>query len=239
MSEGWRDWGLRLLALGIALGIWFNASVQDRLVFSEKIVEAQVSYNYPRGFIIVSPAQSVNVRLNGSKKAIRQLNPYMVSVQADLSRSQVGPANVTLTAENVSVPDGLEVVSIDPKTIRVDLEKEVTQRVPVVARLVGEASAGATPLEPEVLPNQVLVAGPEPVLSHLDALSTGPVNLDGHAEAFEEIVPVLAPDPLIQIIQPAQVTVRVQMRPAAAQPAAPRLLPSKPKPPKPKEKRKP
>jgi hypothetical protein len=65
------------------------------------------------------------------------------------------------------------------------------------------------------------------------------VNLDGHAAAFEEIVPVLAPDPLIQIIQPAQVTVRVQMRPAAAQPAAPRLLPSKPKPPKPKEKRKP
>ncbi|HEY0510807.1 MAG TPA: CdaR family protein [Thermoanaerobaculia bacterium] len=232
MSEGWRNWGLRLLALGIAIGIWFNASVQDRLVFSEKVVEAQVTYNYPRGFVIISPVQSVNVRLNGSKKAIRQLNPYMVSVQAELSRSQVGPANITLTADNVSVPDGLDVVTIEPNTIRVDLEKEVTQRVPVIPNLVGEPAAGSTAQAPEVLPAQVQVVGPEPVLSRLDSLSTGPVSLEGHSVTFEETASVLAPDPLIQIVQPTQVTVRVPIQPTPSRPDTVKKTP------KPREKRK-
>jgi hypothetical protein len=59
-------WGIRLLALGIAVGIWFNASVKDRLVSNERVVEAGVRYNRPRGFVLLDPVQSVNVRLRRS-----------------------------------------------------------------------------------------------------------------------------------------------------------------------------
>jgi len=65
-----RTWGLRLLAVGIAIGIWFNASLQDRLASSERLVEASVSYNRPRGFIIINPVPTLNVRLAGSKKGV-------------------------------------------------------------------------------------------------------------------------------------------------------------------------
>jgi len=132
VSERARTWLLRLLALGIAIGIWFNASVEDRLVSSEKVVEVGITYNRPRGFMILNSPQNVQVRLLGSKKAIRQLNPYMVDVQVALSQRQEGSAIVNLSRENVQAPDGLEVVSIEPNTIRVDLEREVTQRVTVI-----------------------------------------------------------------------------------------------------------
>jgi len=214
VNEWARTWGLRLLALGIAIGIWFNASVEDRLVFSEKVVEAAVSYNSPRGFIIAGPGpQSVNVRLRGSKKAIRQLNPYMVSVQVDLSQRQIGLVNVNLPSENVLVPEGLEVISVEPNTIRVDLEREVGQRVPVVPMIVGKPAAGATRGEAEVSPSQVLVTGPEPMLARLDSLPTRPINLDGHALTFEEKVEVVSPNPLIQIAPPGSVTVTVPITP--------------------------
>jgi diadenylate cyclase len=222
VNEWMRTWGLRLLALGIALGIWFNASVEDRLVSSEKVVEAGIAYNRPSGFILVNSAQNVNVHLQGSKKAIRQLSPYMVQVQVELSRRQVGLATISLASENVLVPDGLEVVSIEPRTIQVDLEREVTQRLPVVPKLVGKPAAGSTAGEPEVFPNQVLVSGPEPMLARTDALSTLPINLDGHALTFEESVPVVPPDPLIQIGQPSKVTVKVPIQPAAEPPATPK-----------------
>jgi YbbR domain-containing protein len=212
LSERARTWALRLLALGIALGIWFNASVEDRLVSSEKVVEANISYNRPRGFIIINPVHSVNVRLIGSKKAIRQLNPLMVDVQVELSRRQAGATTVTLGSENVLAPDGLQVVSIEPSTIPVDLEREITQRLPVIPRLVGKPAAGAKPEEPEVFPNQVLVTGPEPLLARIDSLSTRPISLAGRTVTFEETVPVLTPDPLIQIVQPSQVTVRVPIQ---------------------------
>ena len=214
MNEWARTWGLRLLALGIAIGIWFNASVEDRLVFSEKVVEASVTYNSPRGFILASPGpQSVNVRLKGSKKAIRQLNPYAVNVQVDLSQRKIGLANITLGTEDVQAPDGLEALSIEPNTLRVDLEREVSLRVPVVPKFVGKPVAGSAIGEPEVSPNQVLVTGPEPMLARLDSLSTRPINLDGRALTFEEKVEVVSPNPLIQIAPPGSVTVTVPITP--------------------------
>lgn len=220
MSERARTWALRLLALGIAIGIWFNASVQDRLIFSEKVVEASVSYNGPRGFIVINPVHSVNVRLTGSKKAVRQLNPYQVSVTVELSQRQEGSAIVSLGPENVLAPSGLEVVSVDPATIRVDLEREVTQRVPVTPKLVGKPAAGAAVGEPEVFPNQVYVVGPASLINRLETLSTSPINLAGRSATFEEEVPVLPPDSLVQIVQPpSKVTVRVPIQPPHEKPA--------------------
>lgn len=219
MNEWARTWGLRLLALGIAIGIWFNASVEDRLVFSEKVVEASVTYNSPVGFIIASPGpQSVNIRLKGSKKAIRQLNPYTVNVQVDLSKRQIGPASISLATKDVyDVPDGLEAISIEPNTVRVDLEREVSLRVPVVPRFAGKPVAGSAIGEPEVSPNQVLVTGPEPMLTRLDSLSTRPINLEGRALTFDERVEVVPPSPLIQIAPPGMVTVRVPITPPSAE----------------------
>ncbi|HYX24020.1 MAG TPA: CdaR family protein [Thermoanaerobaculia bacterium] len=211
MSETARTWGLRLLALGIAIGIWFNASLQDRLVSSERLVEASVSYNRPRGFVIVNPVPTVTVRLSGSKKAIRKLNPFMVGVTVELSQRQEGAATVNLGPENVTAPDGLDVVAIEPSTIQVELDREITQRLPVTAKLTGEPAAGATVLEPEIFPNQVLVTGPASLVSRTDHLSTFPISLDGRAITFELTVPVVSPDPLIQIVQPTQVNVKVPM----------------------------
>ena len=42
-------------------------------------------------------------------------------------------------------------------------------------------------------------------------LATRPINLDSHALTFEETVQVVTPDPLIQIVQPSKVTVRVSL----------------------------
>ena len=211
MNESVRTWGLRLLALAIAIGLWFSASFQDREALSERLVEASVSYNRPRGFVILDPVGSVNVRLRGSSKRIRQLNPYMVDVQVELAQTQPGTVAVNLGPENVLMPEGLEVVAIEPNTIRVELEREVTQRLPVVPQIVGQAPAGAVVEEPEVFPNQVLVTGPASMISRTDHLSTFPISLDGRAVTFEVTVPVVSPDPLIQIVQPTQVNVKVPM----------------------------
>ena len=220
MTESARTWGLRLLALAIAVSLWFSVSFEDREALSERLVEASVSYNRPRGFEILDPVPSVNVRLRGSSKLIRQLNPYQVDVQVELAQTQPGTISVNLGPENVLAPEGLEVVSIEPNVIRVDLEREITQRLPVVPHLVGEPAAGAIVEEPEVFPNQVLVTGPESLLGKVQSLSTRPISLDGHAITFEETVAVVPPDPLIQVVQPSKVTVRVPMRLPGVEPGA-------------------
>jgi YbbR domain-containing protein len=212
MSERARTWALRLLALGISVGIWFNASVEDRLVPSERVVEASVSFNRPRGFMVIDPLRTVNVRLLGNKRAVRQLNPDQVSVSVDLTPRQEGATTINLTSDDVLTPDGLEVVSIEPSKIQIQLEREVTQRVPVVPELVGKPAPGATLGVAEVFPNQVLVSGPASKLERIVSLSTDPIDLEGRTATFEESVPVRTPDPLIQIVEP-RVTVRIPIQP--------------------------
>lgn len=223
ISRNWGDWGLRLLALGIAIGIWFNASVEDRLVSSEKEVEANVIYDRPSGFMILDPVRRVNVRLLGSQRAIRQLNPYQVDVQVELTPRQEGTVRIPLGPEDVLAPEGLEVVSIEPSSISVNLEREVSQRVPVIPRIEGTPAGGAEAGEPEVFPNQALVTGPESMVRRLGSLTTVPIRLDGRSATFEILVAVASPNDMIQIVQPSQVTVRIPLQvPLPADEDAPR-----------------
>ncbi|HYU33934.1 MAG TPA: YbbR-like domain-containing protein, partial [Thermoanaerobaculia bacterium] len=130
----------------------------------------------------------------------------------DLERTSPGTFSVNLGPEDVLAPRGLQVVSVEPNAIQVELDRETTQRLPVVPKLVGEPAAGSVVDELEVFPNQVLVSGPESLLQRTASLETIPIHLDGHALSFEVEVPVVPPDPLIQIVQPSRVTVRIPLR---------------------------
>lgn len=218
MSESAQLWGLRLLALGIALALWYSVSLEDRASLAERLIEASVSYNRPRGLMVLDPVPSVNVRLRGSSKDIRQLNPFQATVQVDLPRAQVGAVNIQLGPDDVQVPEGFEVVSIDPNVIRVELDRESTQRLPVRVPLEGEPAAGVEVGELEILPNQVFVTGPESLLSRIESLSTQPIQLANRDATFEVTVDVVPPDPLIQVVQPSRVSVRVPL--AAPEPPA-------------------
>jgi YbbR domain-containing protein len=208
-----RTWGLRLLALGIALVIWFSVSLDERRRLSEKVVEASLSYNRPRGLVILDPVATVEVRVRGTERAVRELNPFMVDVEVDLTAASEGPVTVNLGPDDVRTPGGLEVISIRPNVLRLELDSEISQRVPVEAVVVGEPAGGALAGDPEVLPNQVLVSGPESLLVRLQSLKTAPISLDGHALTFEVNVPVVPPDPLVQVVQPSRVSVRIPMIP--------------------------
>jgi YbbR domain-containing protein len=213
LNPGLRTWGLRLLALGIALVIWFTVSLDERRRLSEKVVEASVSYNRPRGYVILDPVPSVEVRVRGTERAVRELNPFMVDAEVDLTGADEGPVTVNLGPDDVRTPSGIEVVSIRPNVLRLELDREISQRVPVEAALTGEPAGGALAEEPEVLPNQVLVTGPESLVTRLQSLKTAPISLDGRALTFEVSVPVVPPDPLVQVVQPSRVSVRVPMIP--------------------------
>jgi YbbR domain-containing protein len=112
----------------------------------------------------------------------------------------------------VRLPEGLEVVSIEPNVIKVDLETEVTKRLPVVPKFTGEPAAGSVVEEPLVFPNLVLISGPDSLVRRTESLETVPIKLDGHALTFDAEVSVVAPDPLVRIVQPTRVTVRIPMR---------------------------
>src|SRR5207237_1227613 len=82
-------------ALGILL--WLFVTVERREERpSEKVVDATVTYNPPPGMIILDPQERIRVRLRGSEKAIRRVNPFQIDVQVVVSATREGPVEVQL-----------------------------------------------------------------------------------------------------------------------------------------------
>lgn len=205
-------WGLRVLAVGIAIALWFALSYENRETRSEKVLEADITYMRPDGTVILDPVQRAEVLLSGSQDAVNRVTPNSVTVQVDLREWLPGPVNVNLGSDNVRLPPGLRVDRVRPNTLRLALDREVTRSLPVEPQVIGEPAAGARVGELTVSPPRVSVTGPESQVSTLESVQTAPVDLDGHAIDFEEVVAVVLPDILaVSEIQPPRVTVSVPL----------------------------
>ena len=211
MSERNGVGGLRIISLAIALILWVYVTADNWNEFgSTKVIDAGVTYNPPSNLILLNPVQTVRVRLRGSDRLIRNVNPFLVDVQVQLDNADEGMVEVQLFPNNVLVPDGIEVVSIEPSQLKLQLDREQRRLLPVRVRFTGEPAAGATAGTPRVNPEKVLVVGPSHLVSALEHVETHAINLNGHALDFEESTLLAPPDPLINL-QTQVVRVRVPM----------------------------
>ncbi len=212
MTDRTSKWGLRLLALVAAMVVWWIASVEKRERVSEKLVDASVSYNSQAGLILLDPIQTVKVRLRGPDRRIRAIAPFQLDVVVDVNAEQPGTVPVQLTQDNVIAPEEVQVVSIEPNVLELQVDREATVSLPVHVPLVGEPAGGAVPEEPRAVPDHVRIRGPESLVSGLAAVPTSPISLDGHALSFVQRVSVVPTDPLVHVVEPPFVTVQVPMR---------------------------
>lgn len=202
----------KLVAALVALLLWFFISFEKREAMSEKVIEAGVTYNTPRDFIVLDPVERVKLRLRGPTSRIRNLNPVLVDVLVAPPVTEVGTVDFRLRPENVIMPERIEVVSIEPSVLRLEFDREATAMVAIRPLLSGEPAAGATVGEPQVLPDRARVSGPRSRIERIAHLPTTAVNLDGHAFDFSEPAAVVSPDPLIKVMEPSVVTVFVPLR---------------------------
>jgi YbbR domain-containing protein len=201
-----------LLALGLAVLAWFLATAERReRRTGTTVVEAFINYTSPEQMMLLQSIEKVRVGIRGTSSQIQNLNPFQVSVGVDLRDAQKGTLEVNLAPRDVLLPEGLEVISIEPNQFVVDIDRVVQEIRPVEPSLVGEPAAGAVVLRSEVLPPQVLISGPESLVGDLQSLATSPVSLDGHALDFDQRAQVVSPNANIQIVQPVVVTVRVAL----------------------------
>jgi YbbR domain-containing protein len=213
MSSRMRLGALRLTALALAVLLWLWVTIERRGERpAEKIVDATVTYNPPPGMMILDPQGTVRVRLRGSERAIRRVNPFQIDVQVVVRANREGPVEVQLQPEDVMMPEDVEVVSIEPNVLRLHVDQEVRRLLPVEVPLVGEPAAGAQLAgRPRVAPAEVLVTGPRKVVGALSSVRTNPISLDGHAFEFTESTLLQSPDPLLQL-QTQVVSVSIPMR---------------------------
>ncbi len=203
---------LPLFLIALAIAVVIKIAVYDSERPSERVIEAQVTYNPPSSAVVLYDlVETVRIGVQGQANEIAQLSPFTVEVVVDVEEGRSGPTDVTLESGNVRfrAPGDFNVVSIEPNRFAVQLERRAEETVQVRAELVGEPAAGARSGTVVVRPAWVEISGPESQVRGVGEV-IAQVSLDGHARTFEDHVPVLSPDPLVQV-QPGRVIVEVTM----------------------------
>jgi YbbR domain-containing protein len=208
------DWSLKLIALAIALGLWYGVTGQ-RSLSTIRLRGVQLTFRLPREMEISStPREEVEITLTGSKRALDRINVRDLVASVDLSNYKPGERVIRLSPDTVAMdlPEGVRLENIEPDRVPLRIEPRIEKDVEVEARLEGKLPEGYELVGVFVTPARVRVRGPETPVMNLDKAQTETISLDGRTESFTDSqIAIDLPDPKVVALDTI-VTVRVEIR---------------------------
>jgi YbbR domain-containing protein len=120
-----RNFGLKLLALSLAILLWFSVAGRRRERFSERAFDVPLTIvNLPQNLVIASSLpETVNIRLRGPFTAMRAADASRMEAVLDLSDSAPGEQLYKLSPDDINAPEDLEVVALNPPAIKFTIAK--------------------------------------------------------------------------------------------------------------------
>lgn len=185
------DWGLKVVAFLIALGLWFAVTGQ-RAPATARIRGVPLLFVLPPDMEVSNdPREEVEVTLRGSRRTLDAVRTGDLAVTYDASAQRPGERQVRLTPASIrlELPDGvsregLTVERIEPATVPLRLERRVERELEVEPRVEGRPAEGYEVLGVESRPERVRVRGPENHVAALQKAPTEPVLLEGRTGNF-------------------------------------------------------
>jgi YbbR domain-containing protein len=212
-----RNLGSLILALLLAVAVWIAATLQSDPFELRKFPNVPITLiNQPDDAIFFEPIEErVAVTARAPESVLAELKASDFEATMDLSEVQPGtptsvPIEVTSSNEAVRIEDW------DPTEQTVYLEAVGTITMPVTMDVEGQVTTGYQASRPVVVPDQVVVHGPELLLIQVASV-TGSVDVEGAREDVVEevrVTPLDAEGELVPGLQwtPDSVEVRVSVR---------------------------
>lgn len=207
------DWAMKLIALAIALVLWFGISGQ-RSQITRRFSNITLNFQYPTGLDKSNnPRETVEIIVSGDKRKVENLAAQGLTVSFDLSNYKAGEYAVPLNPEtvNLELPSGVKLEEIEPNIVQLILERREEKLVEVKPEFIGELPEGLEIYETSVMPNKVRVRGTTGQLESLKIVPTEKINLENHAENFvEKQTAIDLPNPKITVLDAlVDVTVKI------------------------------
>jgi YbbR domain-containing protein len=205
-----RNFGLKLVALGLGTLLWFTVSSQQL----ERSIRVPVEYrNVPDSLELTGDqTESVYVHLRGPDNIISRLEPGDVRAVLDMAQATaVGHGTFPLRTDQVVSPPGAEVMWIEPSEVSLSLETMGAATVAVEPNVTGVPAAGYARGAITVTPATVDVLGPADQVKALHAVSTNPISIDGATTAVTATVGIEVPNAALRmkVFQRASVTIAI------------------------------
>lgn len=207
------DWWLKLIALILALGLWF-AVTEQRAPSQIRLRGVKIGFTLPDETELSSAGRDeVEVGLEGDRQGLDRINVRDLIASVDLSKYKPGERVIRLLPENLkmNLPDGVRIKDVHPAQVSVRIEPRTTREVEVRARLEGSPPEGFSVVGVRVTPEKVGVRGPQSRVEALQNASTETISLsDARASFTDSRVAVDTADPNV-LASESFVAVRVEI----------------------------
>lgn len=204
---------LKLISLFFAATLWFYVTpIAPKDTLEVNYVLPLELKNIPPNMMTVGKIEErIGVRLKGGQGVIRDIVPDKLSVNLDLSNASEGVRFYNLDPDNINVPSNIDVVRIEPKTIKIDMVKLKRKDVDVKVTLTGNPASGYRVKQISVNPPVITIEGPEAEVKNISSLEGLTINVTERKRSFSREVKIGTPQRNVRIIGKDVVIVDVEV----------------------------
>ncbi len=204
--------GYLVVALVLAALLWVVAHGSRDV---EKGFDVPVVFKNVPAELVITERNSdvVNVRVLGSRAALRNLGGEALEYAVDVSEARRGSAEFEVEQSPIDVPRGAQVRSRSPSRLDVKFERRGTKVMQVRADLSGDPAEGFRVANVEIEPPRVSVTGARREVLRLNEAVTEAIDIGGVDQTVEHEVKLNLGRQHVWVEQPDSVIVRVQVEP--------------------------
>ena len=187
-----KNLGLKILSLCVAVVLWYSV-VSERQ--TNLLVTVPLTFvNVPKGMKVrMVSAERVSLHLEGPVSALRTMEIGKIRGTIDLKGSREGKSRFELSPTHFNLPEGIRIAGISPEVVYVILERLLTFKLPVKARLKGKVDPHYAIRKVVTVPKFVWVVGDRKARSSISNIPTKTVDIEGLKKNLRKMVPLEVP----------------------------------------------
>ena len=166
----------KVVSLLIACVLW--AAAQGVTDVEQSLDVPVAVERVPDNLVVVEEsAHEINLRLVGSRAALRQASKQLQHYTVSLEGAKPGEARLSVNKEQISLPRGARIAARSPSTLVYTLETVVTKNVPVRADLAGDLPRGYKLVKVSVDPKEIAIVGAKSSVRNIREVVTDRIEL--------------------------------------------------------------
>jgi YbbR domain-containing protein len=205
------NFSLKLISFVLAVIAMYLVGGQQQV----REVDVPIYLTLPAEFASSQSFQNTaTVRLLASSAILNSLQPGQILF--DFKDVSFQKGEIFINLENrLKTPPGIEVLSIEPDSLRLILEEKIQKHMPIKVRLEGRPQRNFEYINYNITPPKVIIEGPRSIVSRITEIQTEPISLANRYQTFTTEVPLTLHDSRIKILERSSIllTVTIVERP--------------------------
>lgn len=211
----YQNLGYKMVAVGVSFLLWGVAHSSSSIERGFDV--PMILRGLPDDLVIVEQSTGeVNVRIQGSRAALRNLSPADLEYPVEVSGAKPGVLKVEVDPMPLELPRGARVVSRSPSIVELTLARRGSKTVRLRADLAGEPAENFRVAGVELDPPRVKVVGAQSEVLRLNEVLTETIDVTGASEDVVKEVSVALSGRTLWLEETKLVTARVRIEPIDA-----------------------